>query len=172
MTALKKHWIWVALVIAALASCWVSGLDDETIYTDKRNASANSPSGKPGLAKKAGPAQYNPAQALALIGKGFTPREGMSKLRRDPFAVVSFAPAPPPPPPPKPTAPPLKFRYLGVLHEDNAHAIFLDSGGGQLLIARKGDTLAGQYLVLDISDTQMQLEYTPLAERQTLNFGR
>ncbi|MDB5888562.1 MAG: hypothetical protein JWM03_1434, partial [Rhodocyclales bacterium] len=170
-----------------LASWWVSGLDDETpdkhVGQSTRNATATRKLGASG--------QRDPAEALAMIAKAFAPRQSIAKLQTDPFIVVSFEPPPPPPPaPPKPTAPPLNFKYLGVLNEDQelrkgageirtgestgqgaGRAVFLDSGG-QMLIAHKGDTLIGQYKVLEINDTNMQLEYLPLAERQTLNFGR
>jgi len=182
MSILRKHWMWIALLLVVLASWWAMGLDDDA-QTDVK-AGAKSAAGTTRKSVKTAAAQYDPATALALIGKGFAPRETMDKLHRDPFTVVSFEPPPPPPPPaPKPVAPPLRFKYLGVLRDgdDNrndggdgqskARAVFLDNGG-QLLIAHKGDTLAGQYLVLDITDTAMQLEYTPLAERQTLSFGR
>ena len=174
---LKKYGIWIALALVAIASIWAGGLDDEagdTRAAQARSAKSATPR-KPVAAQSRfnDATQRDPAAALALIAQGFAPRAGMDMMRRDPFAVASFEPPPPPaPPPPKPTAPPLKFKYLGVLDEDSAaRAVFLDNDG-QMLIARKGDTLAGQYLVLEITDTQMQLEYTPLAQRQTLSFGR
>ncbi len=188
MKAVKKYWVWIALVLVALVSWWVSGLDDDSDQNNgipgTAHAGAADNAARKLAATKAAGVQQDPAEALALIARGFAPRQTMQKLRRDPFSVVSFEPPPPPPPPPpKPTAPPLNFKYLGLLREDedkNAdsskepgtnRAVFLDNGG-QLLIAHKGDTLAGQYRVLEINDTNMQLEYTPLAERQTLNFGR
>ena len=178
MKALSKYRVWIALALVVLISWWVSGLDDDSeqdksIAKTAHDSSANNAARKQASIKAAS-AQRDPAEALALIARGFAPRASMEKLRRDPFGVVSFEPPPPPaPPPPKPTAPPLNFKYLGLLREDEgaSRAVFLDNGG-QLLIAHKGDTLAGQYRVLEINDTNMQLEYTPLAEHQTLNFGR
>jgi hypothetical protein len=182
--ALAKYRVWIALVLVVLISWWVSGFDDDSdqdksITKTAHDNAANKAARKQTSIKAAG-AQLDHTEALAVIGKGFAPRASMEKLHRDPFTVVSFEPPPPPaPPPPKPVAPPLNFKYLGLLREDEStgkeqgagRAVFLDSGG-QLLIAHKGDTLAGQYRVLEINDTNMQLEYTPLAERQTLNFGR
>ncbi|MDB5801810.1 MAG: hypothetical protein JWL63_2749 [Rhodocyclales bacterium] len=187
MSVVRKYRVWIALVLVVLMAWGVSSFDEEADQKDAGKASRTTANGRK-LTNKTALAQRDPAaalaNALALIANGFAPREAMNKLRRDPFTVVSFEPPPPPPPPPpKPMAPPLNFKYLGVLREDEGEnkkeskderkerAVFLDYGG-QLLIARKGDTLAGQYRVLEISDTSMQLEYTPLAERQTLNFGR
>jgi hypothetical protein len=180
VSLLRKYWMWVALLLVVLASWWVMGLDDDAPADARRGTKSATTATRKTASARTAAAQYDPATALTVIARGFAPREAMNKLHRDPFTVVSFEPPPPPPPPPpKPVAPPLRFKYLGVLRdgddgsesENKERAVFLDNGG-QLLIARKGDTLAGQYRVLDISDTSMQLEYTPLAERQTLNFGR
>jgi hypothetical protein len=189
---IAKNKLWIALVLVVLVSWWVSGFDDETAQGSSQDKGKSARNGNSTARKSASTKadQRAPAEALALIDRGFRPRTAMDQLSDDPFTVVSFEPPPPPPPPPpKPTAPPLTFKYLGALRDgddvnggsdaNNAggaatqkeRAVFLDAGG-QLLIARKGDTLAGQYRVLEISDTSMQFEYLPLAERQTLNFGR
>jgi hypothetical protein len=173
MIALKKYGVWIALVVAVLAAWGVSGFDDEAASDSgtRTNKSASN-AHKTASAKTTGAAQHDSTAALALIARGFAPREAMHALRNDPFVVVSFEPPPPPAPPPsKPTAPPLSFKYLGALRDNDAPAVFLDSGG-QLLIAHTGDTLAGQYRVLAITDTSIQFEYLPLSEQQTLNFGR
>ncbi|MEC5386763.1 hypothetical protein VVD49_13595 [Uliginosibacterium sp. H3] len=188
MKALVKYKIWIALVAVVLVSWWVSGFDEEPQQSTSKRARSSASTVRKSPTAKAD--QRDPAEALALIARGFKPRDAMDKMSDDPFVTASFEPPPPPPPPPpKPVAPPLNFKYLGVLRDgddgrnagtanaDGAdaspkeRAVFLDSGG-QLLIARKGDTLAGQYRVLEIGDTSMQFEYLPLAERQTLNFGR
>jgi hypothetical protein len=185
---LSKYKLWIALVLVLLISWWASELEDGAQQVGSGKAPRATAARKMGAAKAN--AQRDPAEALAVIATGFQPRETVDKLRDDPFGVASYEPPPPPPPPPpKPTAPPLNFKYLGALRDgddgnsgreaNNAasidapkeRAVFLDSGG-QLLIARKGDTLGGQYRVLEINDTSMQFEYLPLAERQTLNFGR
>jgi hypothetical protein len=189
-TFLGKYRIWIALLVVALISWWVSGFDDDTSSSSQSGKSTNAGSksiSSKSIAAKSADKQRDAAEALALISRGFAPRVAMSKLASDPFTVVSFEPPPPPPPPPpKPVAPPLSFKYLGALGDTDVdagntstagaaapkeRAVFLDSGG-QLLIARKGDTIAGQYRVIEITDTSMQFEYLPLAERQTLNFGR
>ena len=163
---MRKYTIWIVLVAVCAAAWWAANLDDE-MPTENGKPTASR------AARKNNPAaSADPSQALAIIARGLAPRPVMAKLRNDPFAGASFQPPPPPPPPPpKPTAPPLRFKYQGLLQEGDARAVFLDNGG-QLLIARTGDTLGNEYRVLSISENSMQVEYLPLAMRQTLNFGK
>jgi hypothetical protein len=65
----------------------------------------------------------------------------------------------------------LPFQYQGLLHRDGQLVVFL-TDGSSLLIAREGETLAGQYRVERVTERQLVLHYLPLAERQTLDFGR
>lgn len=88
----------------------------------------------------------------------------------DVFASRSWQP--PPPPPPKaqaPTAPPLPFRYLGKLLEEDAVMVFL-AQGARTHLAHKGDVLM-DYKVEEITPARMTLVYLPLNEKQYLTFG-
>ncbi len=54
-----------------------------------------------------------------------------------------------PQPPPPPTPPAINMRYLGYLGpKDNRIAVFED--GKDLIVARKGDVLKGQFKVVDV----------------------
>jgi hypothetical protein len=54
-----------------------------------------------------------------------------------------------PPPPPPPTPPSIDLRYLGYLGpKDNRIAVFED--GKELLVAREGEVVKGQFRLLDV----------------------
>lgn len=164
---MRKYGVWIALIVCVLAALWVSGLEEEDSPAPTASAT-RTPSSNAAGRKPAATA----APSLTAIEAGLPKREAISRLRQDPFAAVSFAPPPPPPAaPPKPTAPPLRFKYQGQLREGNVPVVFLDLDG-QMLTVRVGDTLGDQYKVLAITERTMQFEYLPLAQQQTLNFGR
>lgn len=86
------------------------------------------------------------------------------------FPVQSWLPPPPPPPPRKPDppmAPPLPFKYLGQLQEDQGIVLFLEHGK-LALVARAGETLAGNWRIEKITPTQAVFNYQPLDQSQTL----
>ena len=76
--------------------------------------------------------------------------------------------APPPPPPPAPKAPPLPFRYMGLLKESNAKTLVYLSRDDQLYAVRPGDVLEGTYRVEAISGQSVTFVYLPLNETQEL----
>lgn len=89
------------------------------------------------------------------------------------------APAPPAPvrmaavpaPPPTPVAPPLPFRYLGRLEDQDGRQVFLESGPN-VYSAGAGDTLDQRYRVESISDAAVTFRYLPLDIEQTLTIPR
>jgi hypothetical protein len=87
------------------------------------------------------------------------------------FPVQSWQPPPPPPPPPRkpepPKAPPLPFKYLGQLQEDRGIVLFLEHGK-LTLVARAGETVAGNWRIEKITPTQAVFNYQPLDQSQTL----
>lgn len=110
-----------------------------------------------------------PRQPPAAPSKG-------ERAARELFAVASWAPPPPKAAvvvaqkPPPPTAPPLPFRYVGKKLEEGRWEVYLERGE-QLLIAREGETLAGQYAVKSIAPTTLTLVYLPLQQTQTISIG-
>ena len=87
------------------------------------------------------------------------------------FPVQSWQPPPPPPPPPRkpepPMAPPLPFKYLGQLQEEQGIVLFLEHGK-LALVARAGETVAGSWRIEKITPTQAVFNYLPLDQSQTL----
>jgi hypothetical protein len=70
-------------------------------------------------------------------------------------------------PPPAPQAPPLPFRYVGMLGDDDATTVFL-SVGDRDLAARVGDTIDGSYRLESADGRNLVFTYLPLGQQQTL----
>ena len=169
----RRHaWLVALLAATLLATLWAGGVEEDAQVA---------PAAAPGAAR---PRDSSPAKAasdaqaawLAQLSRVDAPRERMPEPARDPFSPTSVQ-APPPSPVAtpeavaKPAAPPLPFQYQGLLRRDGKLVVFL-TDGASLLIAREGETLAGQYRVDRVTERQVVLQYLPLDERQTLDFGR
>jgi hypothetical protein len=168
----RRHAWLVALLATLLATLWAGGLEEDVQAAPAPARGAARPRDA-GKAKLAGDAQ---AAWLAQLARMDAPRTRMPEPARDPFAPARPQAEPPPAAPApeavaKPGAPPLPFQYQGLLRRDGQLAVFL-TDGASLLIAREGETLAGQYRVESVTERQVVLQYIPLAERQTLDFGR
>lgn len=97
--------------------------------------------------------------------------------KRNAFAARSFyvpPPAPklaPPPPPPPPKAPPLPFRYMGMLKDgDGLLQVFVTQGERVLSLA-PGDVIDNTYRVEKVGADEVKFLYIPLNELQTLRVG-
>lgn len=105
----------------------------------------------------------------------------------DIFAVRTWEPPPPAmpsqqsarraprviePPPPPPDPPALPFSFLGrVVEPGKAPAFMLVGAGGEVLAARVGDTLQGDYLLEQYTGGNLTFLYRPMNIRQTLAIG-
>jgi hypothetical protein len=69
--------------------------------------------------------------------------------------------------PPTPVAPPLPFRYLGVMSPNGKPLIILGRGE-EVLMASAGQHLDGQYRVERISDAAVEIIFVPLNATQRL----
>lgn len=105
-------------------------------------------------------------------------RADADEPEQDPFAGKSWYVPPPPPPQPKavqeappPTAPPLPFRYMGRMQEEDGQALVYLTQGTRAYSVSQGDTIDGTYRVDSISPAQVTLVYLPLNIRQRLNIG-
>ena len=72
--------------------------------------------------------------------------------------VVPLAPVGPPP---------LPFKFMGRMNDDGKQVLYL-SMGDKMLVARNGDTVEGSYKVLGIEPQQIEFEYLPTGDKQTL----
>lgn len=161
----RLHGLLAILLVAVLAAWWAAGLDDDESAGEapRRPAAARKVAAPRGVARTALAALDAPRPALAE-GDAAAPVPDL-------FPVRSFLPPPPPaPPPPRPTAPPLPFRYSGMLEEGGRAAAFLEEGE-QIRVVRVGDTLDGRYRVTAVSRARIDLIYLPLNEPQSLVTG-
>lgn len=102
-------------------------------------------------------------------------RNAADMPEQNPFAGKSWYVPPPPPPAPKivqeaprPTAPPLPFKFMGKMREEDGHEIVYLAHGSRAVSASRGDTIDGTYKVESIGAEQIVLIYLPLDIRQTL----
>ena len=94
------------------------------------------------------------------------------------FGNKSWLPPPPPPPPapapaaperpPKPTAPPLPFRFVGMLEAKNEPPTAFLSMGDALHVVKVGDVIDGTYRIEALSPAKVVVTYLPLKQQQTL----
>ena len=87
-----------------------------------------------------------------------------------PPAIATQAVVQPPPPPAKPVAPPLPFKYLGLMADGGQLIVFV-ARGDELLSLKQGDVVANQYRVDAATEASVTFVYLPLNERQVLAFG-
>jgi hypothetical protein len=95
---------------------------------------------------------------------------------KDIFAVRTWEPPKPviktkPLPPPPPQAPPIPFRILGKIADNDKNPTFLLLKGERVLSVRVGDTIDDTYLIEKYEGGQLHLRYQPLNIHQTLFVG-
>jgi hypothetical protein len=97
----------------------------------------------------------------------------------DTFRTRSWLPPPPPPPPapvaavraapPKPTAPPLPFRFVGMLEQKSDQPTAFLAKGEALHVVKVGDVIDGEYRIDSLSPAKVVVTYLPLKQQQTLS---
>lgn len=119
----------------------------------------------------AGPASL--ARLLSPVRENLS-TEPSSKL----FESMSWLPPPAaaqPQPPKKvvaepPQAPPLPYRFVGML-QDRAKPVAFLSSGAELFIVSVGDSIEGQYRVDKLTPQEISLTYLPLNQAQQIRIG-
>jgi hypothetical protein len=165
----RRRHVWLGAMLAAtlLATWLAAGVEEEGA------AAAQAP--RASARSAARPAVDSQAALLAQLSRMDRSREPMPEPPRDPFFATSVQPPPPPEPAAQviatPAPPPLPFQFQGLLRQEGKLAVFLVDGS-QLLMAREGETLAGQYRVERLTEKEIILQHLPQGERQTLNFER
>jgi len=137
------------------------------------------------------PSLPGPAEAPSLEVAMNSPGPRMNKMVvRDPFGPLAPEFAPPPEvvapsaptakirtrtsvaaEPPPPTAPPLPFTAVGAIQGKrigNGQQQAFIQHGDALTIIQKGDTVAGNYRVDDITTDSVMFTYLPLGQKQSL----
>ncbi len=142
---------------------------DDTKMPDSTRPAPSSPA--------AAPVPAGPAPAVDLTRA----RRALQPLAADAFAPQSWAPPPrkltaaeqaaaAPPPPPPPQAPPLPYRYVGMMGDDGRTTLFL-SNGERDLMARPGDVLDGVWRLELVNEQRALFVYVPLQQSRTLTLG-
>jgi hypothetical protein len=134
-------------------------------------------------AASAEPAHAAPAPGAATAAPVAPPLPTRSKITqsaaKDPFAARGWLPPPPPPapapvvavvaePPPPPTAPPVPFRFVGLLEEKASKPAAFIAKGDALYVVRVGDVVENTYRVESFNSAQVVVTYLPLQQRQTI----
>jgi len=70
--------------------------------------------------------------------------------------------------PPPPTAPPVPFRFVGLLEEKASKPAAFIAKGDALYVVRVGDVVENTYRVESFNSAQVVVTYLPLQQRQTI----
>jgi hypothetical protein len=102
-----------------------------------------------------------------LAADAFEPRSWAPPPRKL-SAVERAAAAPPPPPPPQ--APPLPYRYMGMMGDGATTTLFL-ANGERDMAAKPGDVLDGVWRLELVNEQRALFTYVPLQQSRTLTLG-
>lgn len=96
----------------------------------------------------------------------------------DAFSGRSWNPPPPPPPPapveavrppPPPSAPPLPYRFIGMLEQKSDQPAAFLAKGEALHVVKVGDVIDEAYRIESLSPAKVVITYLPLKQQQTLS---
>jgi hypothetical protein len=169
----RSRWLLyaVAAVLTLIAVRWAGG--DERTATDAQPPARAERSERPARADGAA-AETAPDVNIEKLPRRAHEAPGGDLFKPNSWQAIAQEEArkqaPPPPPPPKPTAPPLPFKYLGKLVEDERTLVFLVRDDRNFIV-RAGDTIEGTYRVDEIAEQSMTFTFLPLKERQVLALG-
>lgn len=160
----RGSWLTGALVATLAAAWWAAGLDNDPPAPEHAERKA----------EHRDTARRTPATPPDLTSLALRAREPSASPQRgapaDLFPPRSFEPPPPPEPTPVPTAPPLPYRYSGMLEDGGPPAVFL-SQRDEIRAVRAGDVLDGRYKVTAVSSSRVDFIYLPLNAPQSLLTG-
>jgi hypothetical protein len=70
--------------------------------------------------------------------------------------------------PPAPTAPPVPFKFVGLIEEKAAKPAAFIAKGDALFVVHVGDVVENTYRVESFNSAQVVVTYLPLKQRQTI----
>jgi hypothetical protein len=182
----RPAWIRPAILTAAGAATFAaafhfsSGSGSDVVQSVARGRDAAADAADAARATRDGAA---PAPAAPTAGAPTLPplpvRSRIAEsAAKDPFAARGWLPPPPPPPPPAaavaapppppPTAPPVPFRFVGLLEEKSAKPAAFIAKGEALYVVHVGDVVESTYRVESFNSAQVVVTYLPLQQRQTI----
>ena len=156
------------------------GMQGASVHAAVLAAPASPAAAMPTAATSSGPRDHR--AALAALDTGLVSRRvAMEGTGSNAFATRSWfvappppPPAPPPPPPPEPPpaqAPPLPFKYMGMLEESADRTVWYLVQGERLIVAATGEVIDATYRIDGADKGQLRLTYLPLDQRQMLAIG-
>lgn len=167
ITLSRRHWMLaVALSGTIVAVVWAQNMDSGE--SDPGVAQVRV---RPSERQDAGPTEDLAVRRVAALRE----KDSLASASGNAFAPKSFYVPPPrpkvaaPPPPPPPTAPPLPFRFMGVMKESPTQTLVFLSRDDRLYTVRAGDVLDRTYRVESIEADGVTFVYLPLNETQKLS---
>lgn len=193
----QRWWIWLPLLsVAALLALFGDKTPKDAVVPARVAAKVNSSNGKSG--SNSMPPSNRPVSASTKASgtsspsdpstgstgssskslEALVPREQLilsvqaqKPQTRDLFSSTGWNPPPPKPlPPPPPSAPALPFTFLGKKLEGGTWEVFL-ARGEQSFVVREGDVIENTYRIENISPPNLNLNYLPLGQSQSLVIG-
>jgi hypothetical protein len=179
----RPAWIRPAVLAAAGAATLAAafhfvGSDGDGVVQSTARADENAAltAQGSGAAPAVGSPQATPAGAAAPSLP--TRSRFAASASNDPFAPKGWLPPPPPPPPaaaalpppppPAPTAPPVPFRFVGLIEEKAAKPAAFIAKGEALFVVHVGDVVESTYRIESFNSAQVVITYLPLQQRQTI----
>jgi hypothetical protein len=177
----RPAWLRPAILAAAGAATFAAAFhfssDEGVVQSVARTEDASS--GKMSAGRE--PAQAAPATSAAPAALALPTRSKIEQsATKDPFAARGWLPPPPPPAPapvvtveaaaalPPPTAPPMPFRFVGLLEERSSKPAAFIAKGDALYVVHVGDVVESTYRVESFNSAQVVVTYLPLQQRQTI----
>jgi hypothetical protein len=106
--------------------------------------------------------EHKPGDALGT--RHWEPPPPRPSAAQQAAAAAAAVPVPPPPP----QAPPLPFRYVGMLGEEQEHTTVFLEKQDQGYAVKPGDVIDGTYRVEETAEGRVVFTYLPLEQRQVL----
>lgn len=158
----RTLWLGGALLIALLATQWVSGEDgggDSVATVPEQKAPKRE-------TREIRAAEDDTAQ----LELDRLERRKFSAQAGDLFSPKSWIPPPPPTKAQPPSPPPLMFKYLGKVIEGEETRVFLALAEHNYVV-KPGETINNQYRVDAVTDHTITFTYIPLNAKQMLSTG-
>lgn len=160
----------LAATASAAAALWVPPEQAPVVQPVARAPARSVPADRPRAAEA--------DTSLASLAPRFAPPEdtatvfGVPEWSRPKPAAKAAAgvPARDDAAPPAPQAPPAPFRVIGRWDDGGQAGVFIEHQQ-KALAARVGDNLTPEWKVESIEGARLVLQYLPLAQRQTLDWG-
>ena len=165
--ATKRALLYAALGLAVGAAAYMDrhSTPDEVVKPGSRGAAIQSKE-----QRQASDSASRGEKTMPLVHLDRGPAEASDV---NPFDVRTWAPTAPTqavaaPIQEKPTAPPVPFSYAGKMEEDDGRWVVYLVKGETSYNVHQGETFADVYRLNSINSARLEIEYLPLAAKQTL----